>query len=1835
MHRSSWIGLALVGCLCWQVAAQPQPAATAKPVKSEANEEVSRQISRLEAELNRLRDSSPEAADVMLKLTDLYYQNARLFGLIRVGNRFIAAQPSHKRHGEVMLKLMDGLEATSRNKELTVICRQFLTRYPDSPQVSGVEVRLAEALTEMNDLAGSAEAYRAVWRRSPGTLAGQKAGVIALTRFAAINDYRMFAAAAEVGEEMVEKLPAGKLAGDGGMRAVGEWRRCQQWAKSNLAGNKLLSRGMPTEASQLRDLHSAMAENYANLGQFANAVESFRKARAITDSHYLHWNMIQRMSQAGLKPEAMEPVVNEYVQKYPLRPDRHTARSFLAMSYLNHGDKPRGLQLLSELLSFDAVSNNAASVYVRENATDPKTYAETEQTLRQAIAKNPEMYHQGYLRYVLAMELLRDRVKDVAKVRAVLRELLELSPTNDHFSWYALDWLLGNVASDAEFQAEVARLVAARLKFADLENSRNHLATWIEQYRNRPEKEFKDRVAYLRVELAKSDADPLMALWLKVGAVQERGGVPARAALLEPARFNAMSDRMAMRLLQLQGGYYWSYSPGNERQIAASIYAQMVRRFPKDFGAALSYLQTATDYNAAEVMKEAALHVLTIEPEYNNPDIHRRMMIAAERNKDADLARRVVAWIQKSETKFGRDPQYAYHVGDMLTSMKLTAEAADIWTAMLKAQPNSADAYHCVIRLMSLLKGEAKVKFLEEQLAYESDYQGQYALFLAEEHFQAKKYDQFEKTIREARAKQDGRLLRGWGLDDGGGVAWIDALRASKEIPDAVKRSLYGAMRDLEAGRTSGSAHLALLEMEPDVDPVPLARLLKYQQASRMVGNEWYDWDRLMLFAQAALTRQDFASGSTLLTGMLSNITNIDEGRRKAAREMAAQCFARMGTVGFTIDDNSPIAPLMQAALYLRLGDDNLALETFRANKALFDKHRDEVPVDLVIFVCESYVAAGGDKNHEYVEEVLRAWLIKHSEAMHLEPSMKARVQLLLAKNYFKAQRYDLARSEYTTTINRYPGTPQATEAEFGIGETFLSQKVYDQAEIVFEKLAASKDNEVVVRAEFLRGVLAHRRGDRDEARKIFRNVLDRVPNIEIANQTLFNLAEVYGAEERYIEQLNLLRTVGRLGRASKRWHAPGTSLSIVVQDSDLGISRGHSRIPVLVRTEPGGDTETVYLTTGGGGKGLFRVDLDTRLGAAVPNDRVLQLTGKDIIRCDYPKSFKDEFKNVPLSDVEIHVASDGEFKMASNKIVDEDEESFSDRLKRESEAGEDADRRVSQNRPASQVKPGNMIYIQVKDPDRDLTNQADTTIVKLAASSGDQVQVKLTETGPHTGIFEGTVKTGELPAGATASDTAIEHSPLMAIDRNPESTWLSEPDGAAPKWLTVDLKDLKLVSKVRFTTPDAKTNAPVRGTLLGSNDGRFWFPLGSNPPAKKIEPVQSKSEKGRMHRRVYSGNFNGYTEWSQILTLSKNSKSATDEVVDDVQWSVLPGSEEEKKPYGVLWHGRLIQERSGAARILVEGMNTALAINGDVHLAPGAGSRTADVWLPAGTHLLTVFAATTVPTTPVGASIARADYNSNSVTQLPFRKSDFDLSRVTDDALAGAAGQGTGLPQVETSDRIWQFRFQPLELRYVKFVIQEYLGQAVAINHVEVTGDEPGQVYIPTETDVLSLSKNDILEIAGGDTITGTYADEFTQSAVGQSRVLTSTLTATYFDARVSSIAYEFGKSPNGQVYTIRKQLMRINPGAAHRLAAWRRAIDELSGCLTIPRLGNRACLIDPHLTLGRLSDIHHRLTRRRMTRKRVLSVDIPNVDPITLFDGQLTLFLSSAGIDLLSEDT
>jgi len=237
------------------------------------------QAARLEVELAGYKDTSPEAADLLAKIMDLYYSSGHVFGVIRTGQKFTARHSGDKRHQAMMLKLLDGLEAVSRNEEIITTCRQFLDRYPNDPASASVEVRLARTLERGDRLAG-AGAWQAVWRRQGNTAAGREAGARALGLCESLRSGEAVKLANEIAGEMVDKLPATELTGEIGMRTFNLLASAGQYAEANSLANKMLAKGQPADKVLLRGLHRRMAYNYQQVRQYANAAVSLKKALA-------------------------------------------------------------------------------------------------------------------------------------------------------------------------------------------------------------------------------------------------------------------------------------------------------------------------------------------------------------------------------------------------------------------------------------------------------------------------------------------------------------------------------------------------------------------------------------------------------------------------------------------------------------------------------------------------------------------------------------------------------------------------------------------------------------------------------------------------------------------------------------------------------------------------------------------------------------------------------------------------------------------------------------------------------------------------------------------------------------------------------------------------------------------------------------------------------------------------------------------------------------------------------------------------------------------------------------------------------------------------------------------------------------------------------------------------------------------------------------------------------------------------------------------------------------------------------------------------------------------
>ncbi|HTN75330.1 MAG TPA: hypothetical protein VL096_08790, partial [Pirellulaceae bacterium] len=897
-----------------------------------ADDAITRQASTLESDLAKFKTTAPEAAEVLVKLIDLYHQHGRVFGLVRAGQMFTAAHASDPRHEAMMLKLIDGLEAMSRNKDEVTACREFLARYPNSGKAAEIEQRLAYTLDQLNDLPGAADAWRTVYRRQKGTPLGRNAGASAIARFDSSGDKAQYMQSGELASEMLDSLPAGSFAERIAWKGFGSFRRGGEWAKANVLATKLLKSNQPTDPKSRREWHRYMAENYSNLGQHANAAESLKQVRALGDDATTLHQLVMRMYYAGAKAGEIAPLAAEYQQKHAALDDRFVVQSYLAHAYLRDGDKANGLRLLAELIRVDASTNSNAQAYQQQMGNEPAQVAECERVLREALGQNKRDPH--VLRYVLAFNVYRDALKDVERAKQMARELLTQSPSDDGYTSQAIDWLLYTVPDDANFENEVRQLIAARNRFIHLGAYRQMLPAWSKQARGNKDHKHKGEV--VQAELVKADADPFVQLWLKQTDINHPSAVNLRKELLGQQYFGKLDDAQAMTALRHQNEYYRHQAPGNERHLCVNVSAQAAQRFPTNFGLAARWLEEAVDYNNGEASKLAAQHLLKLEPVSLNAELWRRLMWAADKNNDAELVKQSFAWIQKGTQKFGRDPGYASYIGDMLQKYQLPPEATAYWTLYTSHDPQHPESRECAIRLLGAKKDAERTALLQELLKHDSDAHGRYATYLAYDYFNAGNWDAWEKTVRESRKRQDERPYSGWDFDEGTAQQWVDHARSNEKIEPAVKQRIYQAVADLKITRSSASAELALLEIAKRDQAPPLARLLAYQHVTRLVGNDAHDWDRLQPYAQALMNRKDYVAAGALATAMLANVNNLDAPRAQAGRDMVAQSYARIGGVGLTIDESSPSAPLMQAALYLRLGDERLAFEAYAANVKLF-----------------------------------------------------------------------------------------------------------------------------------------------------------------------------------------------------------------------------------------------------------------------------------------------------------------------------------------------------------------------------------------------------------------------------------------------------------------------------------------------------------------------------------------------------------------------------------------------------------------------------------------------------------------------------------------------------------------------------------------------------------------------------------------------------------------------------------------------------------------------------------------------------------------------------------
>jgi TolA-binding protein len=879
-------------------------------------------------------------------------------------------------------------------------------------------------------------------------------------------------------------------------------------------------------------------------------------------------------------------------------------------------------------------------------------------------------------------------------------------------------------------------------------------------------------------------------------------------------------------------------------------------------------------------------------------------------------------------------------------------------------------------------------------------------------------------------------------------------------------------------------------------------------------------WNQIKALVDKKMEDGRYGEAAMLYRALARHNTGYKKERVQEVEQAMGTALGKSGAGFAAIDSKLEEAGLLWGNVFAQAGEEELAWQKYLASENLFKKYMHLIHPAFIKIVVGRMIF---EKKIAHGIDFCRLFMVKHMDNKNMLSQSKGEVQILLGDCYFRDERFDIARDEYATVVNIFDGTDAAIDARFKIGQTLMAQKIYAKAEEIFETLATtSRKEQVIARANLMLGVLYHTMGEPKKAEEQFKTVLALNPRHDTADEIIYRLGIVYHQRGRYKEALDTLKLIGAYSGESKRQVAPGTELRIRLSDRNLNLTRGAADVPILVEVtdEDGskGDIEKIFLTRSQAGAGLFVGGLYTALGEPKKNDNILQISGTSIVSYRYDPVFAQDFilsEDDRGMEQVIKVAADAILEASATEIKDEDETDEIDPDMFNKEKGRDG---VRLFRDETQLKPGNPLYLRVRDGDRDRTNATDTIEVMVTSASGDAVPVKLEETGPHTGEFRGQVSTALRPADALASDSAEGRDARFAIDGSREASkaWVGRMDGRAPKWIAADLKEVFKANKLSFHRGEGfkedEDRRILRYDLLASKNREEWDLIASHPMENALIGAKvvwdPDGQYANWGNKILEANGDresrwrgkeGLTEWVIDIDLGKTH--------DIGRTNLRPHD----KAYEVRRYSLYVEKEAGeypGQKRDIDGWKS-------VYESEALNTPKDDI------HLFE-------PGQAVGRYI-------RIVVKDKFHRypeiGEFEISPRTKFEL------------VETEDKAGAtITFPTIETRFLKLVIREFKNDAPAIAELKVFGPEDKQL-LPPDIDVHQLATNNILEISPGDTLTAAYADQ-KNIYPGEPNILRESLSATFFNGTIKAVRHYFHEDDNGNRHKEDFDVYRVEAG-------------------------------------------------------------------------------------------
>ncbi len=912
----------------------------------------------------------------------------------------------------------------------------------------------------------------------------------------------------------------------------------------------------------------------------------------------------------------------------------------------------------------------------------------------------------------------------------------------------------------------------------------------------------------------------------------------------------------------------------------------------------------------------------------------------------------------------------------------------------------------------------------------------------------------------------DAGLRRGTNPDVYRTLNWYVVRRACPDDPVSLAKVMadFGAGYGPWIGVDNVKACLGRLKEKGDWENIYL-----FAKNVRM-ENGWFDKDTLGFFAQLA------ADAATKLPGI------------------------------YPVPPNDPAYPLYVAADEYHQKNSERAWALLQRSLPAFERSALKLPPDFTGWAVEQLRLQRGAKDEMLVKARNIATALLADEAK-LPPALAAQLLLTRAECYRDQQNFEAAKLEYQTIRNSavYHATPAGKKAMFRSVDLLIDLGASSAAESTIEYWLSQPEPDIQAEAHYFLARIAFERQDYDETIKQLREVfaLDFTHTEARFLQGKWKLAT--GSEVDDTEVM-----IGSL--TDRTTIRPGQPLTITVQDRNLSVAGGGASIPVLVTTEPGGDIEPVQLYPSVRDPNLFKGVVDVKLGLANPSNMVLEVSGLD--KASYvidPVFLKT--RGLPLNKPKVlEVVDDARLAIGAGAPRADEEKSRKelDSMVDDSQMGSS----VADSSLSTRLRPGNPLYIAVSDRDRSTGKEGCTVEVTVKTTSGDVLEgLKLEESAPCTGLFRGEVPTALPPPRAFASDTAVGFNAGDTINSGKSGHWKSLADGQLGKWIEVDTMASHPIKEARIKMPAPEEVREIRlvgrlatetmelGALpVGKPEDRAGLRVQQQTPGYG-EPALKKSadayrtwfRRPRAAKPVAAEKF----VLAPLKPSNRNQRALN-------QYAAFSGVFAQPKDMSYL---RLRLVPTSAGRDALRTLWVVVAVDGE-DVFEGQGSRLADevitCELTPGAHRLELFAH--CQTADDGFELKYEPAGEEPVA-LPMDW--FDMGR--HDAIRKYLADKAVIRK-EKDGFVATFE-KPVRMRSLRWEFGSISGKSVEVEKLFVT-DKSGQAVIPVATDFTDAQRNDTLEVAPGDSISVSYADERTTS--GETRVLDRAIESSFTDATV-----------------------------------------------------------------------------------------------------------------------